>query len=113
MELILSTEPGYTLARIVGKLDESADEAFRDRLFPLVGRPKGRLVLDLSRTASITSLGVGLLVRLVAHANTNASRVILADCSSFVAIVLDRCKLGSYLELAPTVPDAAARFGGE
>ena len=81
MDLTISHEPGYVLACTAGAIDESAESQFRNLLFPLVGQAGTQLILDLSQSPRISSRGVGLLVGLVAHANTHSSRVVLAACT--------------------------------
>lgn len=110
MDLTVSHEDGYVLARTAGRIDDSADETFREHLFPLLGQPGTRLVLDLSQSGQLSSRGIGHMVSLVAHANTNSTRVILAGCSSFVLIVLNRCRLDEFFEIAETVPAAVCRI---
>jgi anti-anti-sigma factor len=112
MELKLSHEQGYSLATTSGALDESARAVFRELLHPLVGQSGTNVVLDLSGSNYITSDGIGQLVSLVAHANTNGSRVILAACSPFISVVLDRCKLNKFFPMADSVPDAIRQVLG-
>lgn len=111
MELSVSQQSGYVLAATQGPLDASAEKAFREQLFPLVGCSGTNLVLDLSQSKLISSQGIGQLVTLVAHANTHSSRVIMAACSSFVSIVLNRCRLDKFFEIVPTVDDAVQSLG--
>ncbi len=111
MELKISNQSGYALASTTGPIDASAEKIFREQLFPLVGHGGTNLVLDLSQSKLISSQGVGQLVTLVAHANTQSSRVILAACSPFVSIVLTRCKLDKFFETAPTVASAVQSLG--
>jgi anti-anti-sigma factor len=106
MELHVSHEDGYVLASTIGPIDDDAKELFREYLHPLVGQRGTKVILDLSQSNFISSNGIGQLVSLVAHANTNSSRVILAACTSFVAIVLGRCKLDKFFELTDSVPEA-------
>jgi len=106
MELNLSHEEGYVLAATSGPIDDTAKELFREYLHPLVGQSGTKVVLDLSRSNFITSTGIGQLVSVVAHANTNGSRIVLAACAPFVSVVLDRCKLNRFLEMAGGVPEA-------
>jgi anti-anti-sigma factor len=113
MKLKVSNERGYVLARAIGRIDESAEPLFQSHLFSLVGLRGMKVVLDFSEVDFISSKGLGLLVRLVAHANTNSSRVVLAACRPYLAIVFDRCKLGTFLEIVDSVPEAAQRFEGE
>jgi len=106
MELKVSHEEGYVLAATTGPIDDSARELFGEYLHPLVGQSGTRVVLDLSRSNFITSNGIGQLVSVVTHANTKDSRVVLAACSPFICVVLARCKLNKFFEMADTVPDA-------
>ena len=106
MELRVCHEEGYVLAATVGPIDDSTKELFRKLLHPLVGQRGTRLVLDLSQSTFITSNGIAQLVSLVVHANTNGSRVSLAACTPFIAVVLERSKLNTFFEIADSVPEA-------
>jgi len=106
MELDVSHESGYVLATVRGFVDESADGLFREHLHPLVGQPGTKLVLDLSEAKRVNSAGLSHLVMLATNANTNASRVVLAAPSPFLAGVLNRSKLDQFFEIAATVSEA-------
>jgi anti-anti-sigma factor len=110
MELKVSHEAGYVLAGTAGPIDDSADGLFRQYLHPLVGQSGTRLVLDLSNSNFITSRGLGAIMSLVVHANTNSSRVIVAACTPFVAVVFDRSKLTQFLEILPSTAEAVGRI---
>jgi anti-anti-sigma factor len=112
MELKVETKEGYVLATASGYVDDSARELFRDQLHPLVGQRGTKLVLDLADAKRINSAGLSHLVLLVTNANTNSSRVVLAACSPFIAVVLNRSKLDQFFELAENVDDAVARLSG-
>jgi anti-anti-sigma factor len=111
MELRVSHEPGYVLARTIGPIDASAEDSFREQLFPLVGEHCKKFVLDLSQSKQISSQGIGQLVALVAYANSHSNRVILAACTPFVSIVLSRCALDKFFDIAATVEDAVQALG--
>jgi anti-anti-sigma factor len=106
MELKVCHENGYVLAATSGPIDESAEEAFREWIHPLIGRGGTRVVLDLADSRLINSKGIGQLVLLAANANSNGSRVVLAAPTPFVSIVFSRCKLDKFFEITPTVADA-------
>ena len=106
MELKISHEEGYVLAEISGPIDDEAGELFRDLLHPLVGQSGTKVILEMSKAHRITSYGIGHLVSLVSHANTNASRVVLAACSSFVSIVFSRSQLDRFFDIAEDIPEA-------
>jgi anti-anti-sigma regulatory factor len=109
MELNLSHEAGYVLAVTRDRIDRSAGDLFREWLYPLVGQPGTKVILDLSGSDQVTSEGIGEMMRLVAHANTNSSRIIMAGCKPFVVIVIGRCRLEGFFELAENVPEAIRR----
>ena len=113
MDLTVSRKEDYVLAATTGRIDDSADGLFRERLFSLLAQTGTNVVLDLSQSKFISSHGIGYLVSLAAHANTNSSRVILAACSPFVSIVLTRCKLDRFFETADSVDAAVRRIRGD
>ena len=110
MELHVSHENEYVLARTSGLIDESAENLFREHLHPLVQQPGTRLILDLSKSERINSSGLGQLVLLVADANTRSSRVVLAACSPFISEVLRQSKLDRYFDVAESVAGALDRL---
>lgn len=109
MELNVSHEDGYVLAATAGRIDETAEEPFREWLHPLVGQRGTKVILDLSQSQMITSTGLGQLVSLTVHANTCGSQVIVSAYTPFVAEVLGVSKLNRFFELADTVPEAVRR----
>lgn len=112
MELQLSHEEGYVLASTVGRIDDSAGEPFKERLHPLVAQRGAKIVLDLSQSDFITSMGIGALVSLVVHANSSGSRVVVAACTPFVAAVLETTKLNKFIDIAATRSEAVSLLLG-
>lgn len=110
MELNVCHEEGYILATTVGPIDDSARDLFKDLLHPLLGQKGTKLVLDLSQSKFINSNGIAQLVSLAVNGNTNGGRVVLASCSPFIAMVLDRSKLNTFFEIAENIPDAIKRI---
>ncbi len=106
MELEISHEEGYVLAKTIGTVDGDARKLFKESLHPLVGQGGTKVVLDLSRSKLINSDGIAQLVSVVTHANTSGSRVVLAACSPFISEVLARCKLNRFFDMADSVADA-------
>ncbi len=110
MELHVTHEEGLVIARTLGAIDASARAPLSDQLHPLVSEAGTKVVLDLSASNFISSEGIGQLVALVARANSSGSRVILAAPSSFVAIVLNRCKLDQFFEICGSATEAVHRL---
>lgn len=110
MELTLSHEDGLVFAKLSGVIDDSAGPLFRELLHPLIAEKGTRVVMDASKAERINSAGIGQLVMLAAHANSSGSRVVLAACTPFVAIVMSRCKLDRFFEMEESVPQAIKRL---
>lgn len=106
MELTLSHEPGYVLAKTIGPIDDTASDLFGDLLHPLVGQTGTRLVVDLSGSPRINSNGLSQLVKLVCDANSRGSRVAFAAPTAFVASVLNVTRLDKFLAVVPEVSQA-------
>jgi anti-anti-sigma factor len=111
MEVTFVPNDGYVLARTRGPIDESAKDTFHEQLHPLIADGT-RLILDLSGSQRIDSQGVSNLVTLVAHANTNSSRVIFCNLQPYVATVLGVTKLDKFFDIAPTLEEAVERATG-
>jgi len=77
MELRISHEEGYVLAKTAGTIDDDAREFLRGSLHLLVGQSGTKVVLDLSQSNFMNSNGIGQFVSLVTHANSSDSRVVL------------------------------------
>jgi len=110
MTLTVSSQEGFVLAVASGRIDDSADGVFREHLYPRLGQAGTKVVLDLSRAPYISSRGLAHLISLVARANTNSSRVILAACTPFLSIVFTRCKLDKFFETAESIEAAVQRL---
>ena len=108
MNLTFESHPGFTLVKTEGYIDESAREAFRDSLHPIVGERNARLIIDLSGSTRINSPGLGHLITLVVHANTNSSRVILCCVPPFLSMVFETSKLNTYFSISKTLDEAVA-----
>jgi anti-anti-sigma factor len=108
LEITLSSKDGMTVAATKGNLDESARDAFREKLHPVVGQKGARLIVDLSGSDRVNSAGIGNLVALTADANTNDSRVVFCNLRPYVSMVIGVTKLDKYFNVAADV-DAAAK----
>jgi len=111
MDVTFVPHQGYVLAQTRGPIDEAARDVFQNQLHPLVA-DGSRLILDLADSQRIDSQGVSNLVTLVAHANTNSSRVIFCNLQPYVATVLAVTKLDKFFDVAPTLDEAVARATG-
>jgi anti-anti-sigma factor len=110
MELHVSYEEGYVLASTIGPIDDSAGALFREYLYPVIGQHGTKLVLDMSRSERINSVGLGQMVMLIANANIHGSHVVLAACAPFVGQVFKRAKLNQFFAVADSLPEAIGRL---
>jgi anti-sigma B factor antagonist len=110
MEITVTKKDGIHFASLDGVIEESDRRAVQEQLHPLIEDPKERVVVDLSKVPRVTSSGLGLLVTLVARANTKGAKIVLAAPTPFVASVLKVTRLDNFFGVAPTVDDAIRRL---
>jgi anti-sigma B factor antagonist len=110
MEITVTKKDGIHTAVLDGVLEESDRRALQEQLHSLIEDPSNRTVIDLSRVPRVTSSGLGLLVTLVARANTKGAKVVLAAPTPFVAQILKVTRLDNYFGVVPTVDDAIRRL---
>jgi anti-sigma B factor antagonist len=106
MQIDVTQDDGTHIAALNGVLDDNGREAFESVLHPLITERGGRVVLDLSGVPRITSSGLGLLVTLVARANTKGANVVLAAATPFVESVIGVTRLDQFFTMAPTIDKA-------
>lgn len=83
---------------------------FIDAITNLITAPGIRIVIDLSDVPFMNSTGLSELVRIVAQANIQEARVVLANLSPFVAGVLQTTQLVRFFEIYATTEEALARL---
>lgn len=101
-----------TIVRPSGALttdDELIDQLIRCVTDRLVGRG-GRIALDLGEVTFVSSAGLGALVRIVAQANLQESRVILARPNAALSGMLELTRLNRFFDVAPTLEEACSRL---
>ena len=101
---------GYNLVTCEGKLDESTQRAFRDSVHPLFAEKGVKVVIDLSATERINSDGMAAMLRLVSDAKALGCHVVFASPSAFVEEVLQRTRLNSLFDIAPSREEAVAQL---
>ena len=106
LEITLGSRDGITVATTKGNLDESARDAFREKLHPVVGQKGAKLIVDLSGSDRVNSAGIGNLVALTADANTNDSRVVFCNTKPYVSMVISVTKLDKYFTVAKDLDEA-------
>ena len=106
MTIDVEDHDGVKLLKLTGELTGGEDSALVDTVTDLLANRHARIVLDLGDVHYVNSAGLGELVRLVAQANIQESRVVLANLSAYLAGVLEMTKLDRFFETRPTVSEA-------
>lgn len=112
MTIDVEEREGVKILRLHGELGvsegtqlvEAAGEA-------LVGRGACAIV-EMSDVSYLSSAGIGALVRIVAQANTQEQRVVLASLTPFVADVFSATRLDRFFEIHPGVDEAVRSILG-
>ena len=106
MMIDIEDHDGIKLLRLEGELTGGEGNTLVDTVTDLLAGHNARIVLELSKVQYINSAGLSDLVRLVAQANVQEARVILANPSAYLAGVLEMTRLDRFFEIRPTANDA-------
>ncbi len=106
MKVTVEDLQGIKLLRLAGELRGEEKENLVDTFTDFLAGPRARIVLDLGQVSYMNSAGLGELVRLVAQANLQEARVILAGASPYLSGVIETTRLNRFFELSPNVEDA-------
>ena len=109
MNIVVSEEADYVIARIEGCLEENAKNAFDETLHPLIV-DRRRVLLDLGGVERVSSAGLGHLVTLVSRANTKNTHVVLARPTTFVNSILNVTKLTRFFDIEETLEKGAEKL---
>ena len=99
------------IVHLAGEFGAGDDAALTDSISDLLDTRGSRIVVDLSAVPYINSAALGALVRLVAQANVQEGRVLLAGPTAFVAGVLQTTRLDKFFEITESVEAALKRLG--
>lgn len=109
MTIEISQHGAARIVRLRGELVGGSGELV-ERVTDLLTGRRARVVIDLGEVPFVNSTGLGELVRIVAQANVQESRVVLANPSPHVAGVLQATQLTRFFEICPTVDEALLRL---
>lgn len=91
-----------------GQIRARAGEAFRAHVEALLERAPTALIIDLGKTDSIDSTGVGYLLRVHDRLAAQGAPLALASPTPSVRLVLDSIGLTEFFTVCESVPDAEA-----
>lgn len=97
---------------LTGKLDENNCSYLLDCVRDEILDGRKKLILDCGQLEYISSMGLGMLVRVNARMNKIGGDVKLAAVEGMVANVINVVGLGRIFQIYPTVEEAIAAHGG-
>jgi len=97
---------GITVLRLHGDLGEPEGLELIARVSETMTDRGARVVLDLGGVSHLSSAGIAALVRIVAQANTQEQRVVLANPTPLVAGVFAATRLDKFFEVFRSAAEA-------
>ncbi len=110
LEIEKSSPGGVQVLRLSGQLTGGENDPLVLTVTELLAEPKPKIVLDFAGVSHVNSAGLGELVRLVAQANVQGGRIILAHLPPYVAGVLEMTRLDRFFEIAADPEEAQKRM---
>lgn len=110
MEIHVENRNGIRVVHLSGELIGQEDDGLVDMMSDLLAEPQAKIVLDLAGVSYLNSTGLSELVRVVAQANVQEARTVLASPSAYLAGVLEMTKLDRFFEICPSLEDALQRL---
>jgi anti-anti-sigma factor len=101
---------GVQIIHLHGELSGDLMADFVAHVTNLVSAARARIILELSDVPFMNSTALGQLVRVVAQANVQEGRVVLARPSAFVEGVLNTTRLDRFFETFPTAGEALRKI---
>jgi anti-sigma B factor antagonist len=110
MKLDVERRGTITILHLAGELRAAEGDDWAKRATDLLGEGGARLVIDLAHVNYVSSAGLGQLVRVAAHANSQGVRLLLCNLTPFVQQVLTSTGLDKFFNVASSLDDALARL---
>lgn len=101
---------GIQIIHLHGELTGDVLSDFVEHVTNLLAGAHRRIILELSDVPFLNSTALGQLVRVVAQANVQEGRVVLARPSPFVEGVLNTTRLDQFFEIFPTAGEALRKL---
>lgn len=109
MKLLTEERGDIRVVHVLGELADVPD-AFSEAIIGLLTAPGAKIILDLAGVSFLNSAGVSELVRVTAQANVQEGRIILTQLTPFIEGVLQTTQLDRFLEVAPSIDEAAQQL---
>ncbi|KAA5540461.1 STAS domain-containing protein [Roseiconus nitratireducens] len=102
------TYPDVLVIEALGKLDLTTADFLLDCMHGMIARGEHKIVLDCSDLESITSVGLGVMVRANSRLKKKGGALAVAGATGIVAEVLKIVHFDKLFHLFPDVDQAAA-----
>ena len=112
MEVTCVADPaldGVMLATAVGQLDQNGASSFWD-VVPSCLDSSSSVLVDMTGVDSMTSAGVGVLMRIVSRVRPGGGKLAIFGCNPTVRKVLEICRLENVLNVADSADEARRRL---
>ncbi len=110
LEINVEQDGPVTVVRLLGDLMGNDVDRLGEKLAELTSAPQARLAIDLARTTSIDSTGLGRLMECVTRSRMRGGHVILVAPTPLVSGVLEVTHLDHWFEICDTVDEARQRL---
>ena len=113
LEINVEQAGPVTIVSLLGDLMGSDVDRLGAELAELTSAPRARLAIDLEKTSSIDSTGLGRLMECVTRSRMRGGHVILVAPTPLVSGVLEVTHLDHWFEICDTVDEARRRLCSE
>jgi anti-anti-sigma factor len=110
MNISVEDQDGVKLLRLEGEFVGGGGEKFVETVTNLLTTRGARVVIEMSQVPFMNSSGLSELVRVVAQANIQEGRIVLAGLSPFVAGVMQTTQLERFFEISNSPDEAVAKL---
>ena len=110
LEINIERNGPATVVRLLGDLTGDDVDLLGEKLAELSSEPLARLAIDLEKTSSIDSTGLGRLMECVTRSRMRGGQVILVAPTPLVSGVLEVTHLDHWFEICDTMDEARRRL---
>jgi len=111
LQVVVETQDGITVARLCGHSSDVSNREAAAALERVVADPGARVAIDLSGVQMLDSMGLSMLMNVVARARLTDGRVVLVAPSAFVAGVLRVTALDRWFDIRANIAEARLALG--
>lgn len=105
--------PGIVIITSPKRIDVNVSDELRDLISDIIGKPKYKIILDLSDTEYIDSSGLGSIVARISVLRSNSGDIRLAAPGKSVMNLLKLTHLNQILKTYENVEQAVGSFTSE